>query len=97
MFDIGFSELFLIVVVALLVVGPERLPGLIRTAGQWVGRAQRIARDLRTELERDTGVREIRQFQDTLGATNLEKLAEPVATPASAPPLAGTPPDQERV
>ena len=53
MFDIGFWEIGIIAIVALLVVGPERLPGMIRTAGKWVGRGQRLAREVRSELERE--------------------------------------------
>ena len=53
MFDIGFWEVGLIAIVALLVVGPERLPTMIRVAGQWVGRGQRLARELRAELNRE--------------------------------------------
>lgn len=45
--------------VALLVVGPERLPELVRTTGRWIGRAQRIAREMRSELERDVGAQEL--------------------------------------
>ncbi len=53
MFDIGFWELAVVGVVALLVVGPERMPTMIRTAGQWAGKVQRIARELRNEIERE--------------------------------------------
>jgi len=42
MFDVGFWELALIGVVALIIVGPERLPGVVRTAGRWVGKGRRI-------------------------------------------------------
>ena len=51
MFGIGFWELCLIGLVALFVVGPQRMPGMIRTVGQWFGYAQRIARDVRRELD----------------------------------------------
>ena len=53
MFDIGFWEIFIIGVVALLVVGPEKLPNMVKVAGQYVGRGQRLARELRAELERE--------------------------------------------
>lgn len=51
MFDIGFWELLVIAVVALLVVGPEELPTLARTAGRWVGKARRFMTDMKDELE----------------------------------------------
>ncbi|MGE3568817.1 MAG: Sec-independent protein translocase protein TatB [Gammaproteobacteria bacterium] len=67
MFDIGFWELALIGVIALLVVGPERMPSLIRTTGKWVGHIQRLARDLRREIEREAQTEEFRKLnQDFL-------------------------------
>jgi sec-independent protein translocase protein TatB len=69
MFDIGFSELVVIAVVALIVVGPERMPQLVRTSGQWMGRLQRMARELRAEFEREANSQEF-------GALNQEFLAE---------------------
>lgn len=51
MFDIGFAELLLIAVVALLVIGPERLPGAIKTASVWLGRLKRSYNDIKREVE----------------------------------------------
>lgn len=53
MFDAGFWELGLIFVLALLVVGPERLPGLARKAGLWVGKARRFVANVRTDVEQE--------------------------------------------
>lgn len=53
MFDVGFWELALIGVVALMIVGPERLPGVVRTAGRWVGKGRRILQDAKADLERE--------------------------------------------
>lgn len=53
MFDIGFWELSLILVIALLVVGPEKLPKLASTAGRWAGQARRMVSNLQRELERE--------------------------------------------
>jgi len=52
MFDIGFAELLLIGVVGLLVLGPERLPGAVRTVSLWVGRLRRSRRRLPAEASR---------------------------------------------
>lgn len=53
MFDVGFSELLVIGVIALMVVGPERLPKLARQAGFWVGRARRMVSDVKADIDRE--------------------------------------------
>jgi sec-independent protein translocase protein TatB len=53
MFDVGFWELSLIMLLALLIVGPERLPGMVSTIGNWAGRAKFMARSLRMQVERE--------------------------------------------
>ena len=60
MFDIGFSELLLVGVIGLLVLGPERLPGAVRTASLWIGRIRRQFHEIKTEVEREIGADEIR-------------------------------------
>ncbi|OBS08251.1 Sec-independent protein translocase protein TatB [Acidihalobacter prosperus] len=62
MFDSGFSELMLIMIVALVVVGPERLPGLVRKIGYWVGRFRRYATTVRAEIERELNADELRSM-----------------------------------
>jgi sec-independent protein translocase protein TatB len=61
MFDIGFMELVLIAVVALIVVGPEKLPGAIRTTTLWIGRAKRSFNQVKSEIEREINTDEIRR------------------------------------
>ena len=61
MFEIGFWELALIGVVAMIVVGPERLPGLARTAGLWLGKARRMVADIKAEVDRELHLEEIKQ------------------------------------
>ena len=61
MFDIGFSELLLIGVVALLVLGPERLPGAARVAGLWLGRIKRGFNSIKEDVERELGADDIRR------------------------------------
>jgi sec-independent protein translocase protein TatB len=66
MFDIGFSELFLIAIVALVVLGPERLPKAARFAGLWVRRARAQWYSVRSELERELAAEELqRTLRDT--------------------------------
>jgi len=62
MFDSGFSELLLIMIVALVVVGPERLPALMRKVGYWVGRFRRYANTVRAEIERELNADELRSM-----------------------------------
>lgn len=61
MFDIGFSELLLVGLVALLVIGPERLPTAARMAGLWFGRLKRSFTSIKEEVEREIGADEIRR------------------------------------
>ena len=61
MFDIGFSELLIIAVVALVVLGPERLPKAARFAGLWVRRARAQWYSVKSELERDLAAEELRR------------------------------------
>jgi sec-independent protein translocase protein TatB len=61
MFDVGFSELVLTALVALIVFGPEKLPQAARTAGLWIGRIKRVLADTRREVERELGADEIRR------------------------------------
>jgi sec-independent protein translocase protein TatB len=63
--DFSFSELLLCFVVALVVLGPERLPGVVRTVGRWTGKARAYMRNLSAELERETQVSELKkQLED---------------------------------
>ncbi|MEZ5741238.1 MAG: Sec-independent protein translocase protein TatB [Burkholderiaceae bacterium] len=52
MFDIAFSEMIIIAVIALLVVGPERLPKMARFAGEWIGKLQRYVNEVKADLNR---------------------------------------------
>ena len=61
MFDIGFLELILVSIVGLLVLGPERLPGAIRTVSLYVGRMRRSFNSMRAEIERELQTDEIRR------------------------------------
>lgn len=62
MFDAGLVEMLLVAVVALLVVGPERLPGIARKAGYWVGKARRFIANARTEMEGEFRSSEMRDM-----------------------------------
>ena len=61
MFDFGFWEIILILMVALIVVGPERLPGLARTAGLWIGKAKRLVTDVKAEIDQELAADELKK------------------------------------
>ena len=65
MFDVGFSELMVIAVVALIVIGPERLPKVARTLGHLVGRLQRYVNDVKADINREIELDELRKFKTT--------------------------------
>ncbi len=75
MFDIGFWEITLILIIALLVVGPERLPELVRTVGLWVGRARRFIASVKADIDRELQTDELRQMLDRQ-AQEMAKLKE---------------------
>lgn len=64
MFEIGFFELLVIALVTLVVVGPERLPWLARTAGRWVGRVQRYFRAVKAEFSQELALQEYYRLHD---------------------------------
>lgn len=61
MFDLGFPEFFIAALVALVVLGPQRLPGALRTLGLWLGRFRRAYYNVKTEVEREIGMDEVRR------------------------------------
>ncbi len=66
MFDIGFSELMLIAIVALVVIGPERLPKVARTAGHLLGRLQRYVNDVKADISREMQLDELKKLQSEM-------------------------------
>lgn len=69
MFDIGFSEILLIAVVALVVIGPERLPGVARNVGRFAGKLQRYVHDIKRDFNREVEFEEIRRMQQEMETT----------------------------
>jgi sec-independent protein translocase protein TatB len=85
MFGISFSELLLVGLVALLVLGPERLPGAARTAGLWVGRLKRSFNAIKQEVEREIGADEIRRQLHNEHILSLEEEARKIMKPQQPP------------
>ncbi|NNA08863.1 Sec-independent protein translocase subunit TatB [Pseudomonas lundensis] len=81
MFGISFSELLLVGLVALLVLGPERLPGAARTAGLWVGRLKRSFNAIKQEVEREIGADEIRRQLHNEHILSMEEEAKKIMAP----------------
>jgi len=73
MFDIGWTEMLVISVIAILVVGPKDLPAMLRTVGQFVGKAKRMAREFQTQFDdavRDSDLDEVRKSFEDLKSAN---------------------------
>ena len=81
MFGISFSELLLVGLVALLVLGPERLPGAARTAGLWIGRLKRSFNAIKQEVEREIGADEIRRQLHNEHILSMEEEAKKILAP----------------
>ena len=100
MFDVSFPELMVIAVVALLVLGPERLPVALRTLGLWLGRMRRSFLAIKTEVEREIGMDEVRRqlhnesIMDDLKRIEREVRAPLPLTPAVTPTPAVAQPDE---
>ena len=72
MFDIGFSELMVIGIVALVVIGPERLPKVARTLGLLLGRAQRYVNDVKSDINREMQLDELKKLQSQVADSARE-------------------------
>ena len=82
MFDVGFSELVMVGLVSLLVIGPERLPKVARVAGFWIGKIQQMIANVKVEICQEFHAEEIRQLlkeNESMAYLNDEKIP-PVAS-----------------
>jgi sec-independent protein translocase protein TatB len=94
MLDVGFSEILLTSAIALIVLGPERLPKVARQVGNWVGRARVMARQLSEQLEREVNAEELLKAQKKTSAPAIDPVPTPTiaSPPAESPAPAETPP-----
>jgi len=83
MFDIGFSEILVIFILALIVLGPEKLPRVVREVGRWVGRARAMARQFQEQLE------------DEVDVDRTRTRPQPVRPVGGVPPANPSPPAPE--
>lgn len=80
MFDIGFWELCLVAVVALIVFGPEKLPEVARSAGLWIGRARRFMATVKQEIDRELHLQEARDAIKQSEQSSLHQFLEETKT-----------------
>jgi sec-independent protein translocase protein TatB len=87
MLDVGFSEILLTSAIALIVLGPEKLPKVARQVGNWVGRARAMARQLTEQLEREVSADELMKQTKSSNSGNFDSNAgTPSSVDISAPP-----------
>ena len=84
MFDVGFSEVVIIAIIALVILGPERLPKVARTIGFWVGKARRMVADVKTDIDREmreSELADLRKLGDEISdvKNELQRAAGKVA------------------
>ncbi len=84
MFEVGFSEMLLIMALALIVLGPEKLPKLAAQVGRWMGRARNMARQFREQLEEEAILEETRSTRDAAPAPGTSANAASVAASGTA-------------
>jgi sec-independent protein translocase protein TatB len=87
MFDIGFTEIILVFIVTLLVVGPERLPRLARTAGLWLGKMRGFVSAIKADIDRELATEELKKaLAKQVSVPELEELVDEVTgKPLQAP------------
>lgn len=84
MFDVGFSELVLIAVVAMIVIGPERLPKVARTVGALLGRMQRYVNNVKSEVEREMQFEDLKKLQQEIQAQS-KQVENSILAPSAIP------------
>ncbi|MDY3331304.1 MAG: Sec-independent protein translocase protein TatB [Pelistega sp.] len=90
MFGLSFSELFVIGIVALIVLGPERLPKVARTVGHLTGRAQRYMRDIKSDIQREMDIQELSKLKNDVQSaatqlkTDFEKSVSEIKDPLAS-------------
>jgi sec-independent protein translocase protein TatB len=98
MFDIGFSEIVLIMVIALIVVGPERLPRLARSTGLWIGKIRGFVASVKAEIDHELAAEELRKtLSRQAEMPELEEIIEKATTIQPSRRKAGeaSPPQEE--
>jgi sec-independent protein translocase protein TatB len=92
MLDVGFSEILLTSAIALIVLGPEKLPKVARQVGNWVGRARAMARQLTEQLEREVSAEELLKQTKSTGPNKTDAAAGSPPAPFDTSYMPNTPP-----
>lgn len=95
MFDVGFTELVLLFVIGLLILGPERLPRVAAQLGRWMGKARRTAHQLRMQLEREMTMNDIMRSQSEREEKSASSQAPTDQAPTEAPEESPYPEDED--
>ena len=85
MFEVGFTEIILIFGIALLVLGPAKLPKLAADIGRWAGRARSMARQLRTQLEQETQFDPLKDIRSAMDDATSNTIYSPPPASTAAP------------
>ena len=92
MIDFGFDKIALIGAVALIVIGPEKLPRVARTVGHLLGKAQRYVADVKAEVNRSIELEELKKMKSTVRGRGARRRADGVAARSTRPPPSSTAP-----
>lgn len=96
MFDIGFSELLLVGIIALIVLGPERLPKAARSVGMFFGKIRRMLNNIQQEMEQEIRNQELQEkLKNPLATFNEESLLKPASKAEQTPPAASAAPESQ--
>ena len=95
MFDVGFSEVVIIAIIALVILGPERLPKVARTLGFWVGKARRMVADVKSDIDREmreSELADLRKLGDEISEVKneVQSAAGEVADDAGVESVVGS-------
>src|SRR6478736_572477 len=93
MFGLGTPEVLVVTVVALIVLGPKRLPGLVRQVGKWVGKARVMANQFREQLESEINLEELASMEKQRAATAASTPPPPSGLDGQPVPVAEATPD----
>ncbi|MEO0908211.1 MAG: Sec-independent protein translocase protein TatB [Pseudomonadota bacterium] len=100
MFDIGAAELLVIIIVAVLVIGPKDMPGAMRSAGRWIGKVRKVSSHFRTGIDAMVREAELEDMEKKWKAQNEEIMKRSAASAeaaAGAPVMTGPPPASDPV